>query len=320
MADKSRILLSDAAGIAAAADVLRAGGLVAVPTETVYGLAARADDGAAVAGIYAAKGRPSFNPLIVHVADIAQAETLALLSPLAHRLAAEFWPGPLTLVLPRRPDAPVALLVTAGLDTIALRCPAHAIMQALVRSVGPLAAPSANASGRISPTRASHVLASLDVPVIDAGPSAAGVESTIVAVTEGGWRLLRPGAVAVEAIAAVAGHPLTPLAVGESPSLAVGEGIVAPGMLASHYAPQQPVRLEAVTAQPGEFHIGFGPVAGDASLSANGDLTEAAAQLFDLLHVAQASGRAAIAVAPVPRHGLGLAINDRLARAAAPRG
>jgi L-threonylcarbamoyladenylate synthase len=320
MASKSRILKPDPAGIAAAVAVLRAGGLVAVPTETVYGLAARADDGGAVAGIYAAKGRPSFNPLIVHVADVAQAETLALFSPLAHALAAKFWPGPLTLVLPRRADAPVASLVTAGLDTIALRCPAHPVMQALVREVGPLAAPSANASGRISPTRAAHVLESLDVPVIDAGPCAAGVESTIVAVADGGWRLLRPGAVAVEAIVAVVGEPLTPLAVGESSLSREGRGVEAPGMMESHYAPQQPVRLEAETARPGEFHIGFGPVAGDATLSASGDLTEAAVHLFDLLHVAQASGRAGIAVAPVPRHGLGLAINDRLARAAAPRG
>jgi L-threonylcarbamoyladenylate synthase len=322
MPPESRLLTPDPAGIAAAADVLRAGGLVAVPTETVYGLAARADDGAAVAGIYAAKGRPSFNPLIVHVADVAQAETLAILSPLAHALADAFWPGPLTLVLPRRADAPVASLVTAGLETIALRCPAHPVMQALVRAVGPLAAPSANASGRISPTRAEHVLASLaDVPVIDAGRCAAGVESTIVAVEGTGWRLLRAGAVAVEAIVAVVGEPLTPLAAsGESPSPAGGEGIVAPGMMASHYAPQQPVRLVAETASPDEFHIGFGHVKGDATLSASGDLTEAAARLFDLLHVAQASGRAGIAVAPVPNHGLGLAINDRLARAAAPRG
>jgi L-threonylcarbamoyladenylate synthase len=304
-------LTPDPAGIAAAADVLRAGGLVAVPTETVYGLAARADDGAAVAGIYAAKGRPSFNPLIVHVADVGQAETLAIFSPLAHALARAFWPGPLTLVLPRRADAAVASLVTAGLETIALRWPAHPVMQALVRAVGPLAAPSANASGRISPTRASHVLESLDVPVIDAGPCAAGVESTIVAVEAGGWRLLRPGALAVEAIAAVAGEPLASEA---TPS------VQAPGMLESHYAPDQPVRLEAATAWPDEFHIGFGPVKGDATLSADGDLTEAAARLFDLLHIAQASGCAGIAVAPVPNQGLGLAINDRLARAAAPRG
>ncbi len=312
MPPESRLLTPDPAGIAAAAAILRAGGLVAVPTETVYGLAARADDGAAVAGIYAAKGRPSFNPLIVHVADAAQAEALALFPPLAHVLAARFWPGPLTLVLPRRADAAVASLVTAGLETIALRCPAHAVMQALVRDVGPLAAPSANASGRISPTRAAHVLYSLaDVMVIDAGPCAAGVESTIVAVDAEGWRLLRPGAVAMEALVAEVGAPL---------ASAVTATVQAPGMLASHYAPAQPVRLEAVTAARHEFHIGFGPVAGDASLSERGDLAEAAARLFDLLHLAQASGRAAIAVAPVPNHGLGLAINDRLGRAAAPRG
>ena len=312
MPPESRLLTPDPAGIAAAAALLRAGALVAVPTETVYGLAARADDGAAVAGIYAAKGRPSFNPLIVHVADVGQAQTLAHFSPLALQLAEAFWPGPLTLVLPRRADASVASLVTAGLDTIALRCPAHAVMQQLVRAVGPLAAPSANASGRISPTRAAHVLASLaDVPVIDAGPCAAGVESTIIAVEQAGWRLLRPGAVAVEAIGAQAGAPLAP---------AAGGTVQAPGMLASHYAPAQPVRLEAVTPAPGEFHIGFGPVAGDATLSASGDLVEAAARLFDLLHAAEASGRPGIAVAPVPRHGLGLAINDRLQRAAAPRG
>lgn len=307
----SRLLPPDAAGIAAAADILRAGGLVAVPTETVYGLAALGRDGAAVAGIYAAKGRPSFNPLIVHVADVAQAETLALFSPLARALAARFWPGPLTLVLPRRADAAVAALVTAGLDTLALRCPAAPVMQALIAAVGPLAAPSANASGRISPTRAAHVLASLAVPVIDGGPCAAGVESTIVAVEGDGWRLLRAGAVAVEAIVAVAGPPIA--------APAPGAAIAAPGMMASHYAPEQPVRRDALTAGADEFHIGFGPIAGDVTLSASGDLVEAAARLFDLLHVAQASGKPGIAVAPVPAHGLGLAINDRLARAAAPR-
>ncbi|WP_439547040.1 L-threonylcarbamoyladenylate synthase [Sandarakinorhabdus sp.] len=328
MVAESRIIAADTAGIAAAAEILRAGGLVAVPTETVYGLAARADQPLAVAGIYAAKGRPSFNPLIVHVADVAQAQTLAVFSPLALRLAAQFWPGALTLVLPRRADAAVAALVTAGLDTVALRCPAHGVMQALIAAVGPLAAPSANASGRISPTRAAHVAGSLaGVLILDDGPCAAGVESTIVAVADDGWRLLRAGAVAVEALVAVAGPPLTPLDCGESPSppgsspgqATGGEGIEAPGMMASHYAPRQLVRLEAVTAKASEFHIGFGPVAGDANLSETGDLTEAAARLFDLLHLAQASGRAAIAVAPVPAHGLGLAINDRLRRAAAPR-
>lgn len=341
MAHESHIIAADAAGIAAAVDVLRAGGLVAVPTETVYGLAARADDGRAVAGIYAAKGRPSFNPLIVHVADLAQAETLALFSPLARSLAAQFWPGALTLVLPLRDGAAVAGLVTAGLDTLALRCPAHPVMQALIAAIGPLAAPSANASGRISPTRATHVAGSLPgVMVLDAGPCAAGVESTIVAVEAEGWRLLRAGAVAVEDLVAAAGAPvpprfartdLSPEGRGDSSPLpsgersrdakgGPGEGIVAPGMMKSHYAPRQPVRLNARTANPNEFHIGFGPVAGDANLSPTGDLTEAAARLFDLLHIAEASGRAAIAVAPVPRHGLGRAINDRLARAAAPRG
>lgn len=326
---ESRIIAADPAGIAAAAEILRAGGLVAVPTETVYGLAARADQPLAVAGIYAAKGRPSFNPLIVHVADVAQAQTLAVFSPLALRLAAQFWPGGLTLVLPRRADAALAALVTAGLDTVALRCPAHGVIQALIAAVGPLAAPSANASGRISPTRAAHVAGSLaGVLILDDGPCAAGVESTIVAVADDGWRLLRAGAVAVETLAAVAGPPLIPLDCGESPSppgsspgqATGGEGIEAPGMMASHYAPRQLVRLEAVTAKANEFHLGFGPVSGDANLSETGDLTEAAARLFDLLHLAQASGRAAIAVAPVPAHGLGLAINDRLRRAAAPRG
>jgi len=333
MAHESHIIAANTAGIAAAVDVLRDGGLVAVPTETVYGLAARADQPLAVAGIYAAKGRPSFNPLIVHVADRAQAETLAQFSPLARSMTARFWPGALTLVLPLRAGAAVAGLVTAGLETVALRCPAHPVMQALIAAVGPLAAPSANASGRISPTRASHVAGSLPgVMVLDAGPCAAGVESTIVAVEAGGWRLLRAGAVAVEDLVSAVGQPLHPpdqvrgrlLAFSESPSPAQkafgGEGIEAPGMMESHYAPKQPVRLEALTANAHEFHIGFGPVAGDANLSETGDLIEAAAQLFDLLHCAEASGRAAIAVAPVPRHGLGLAINDRLARAAAPRG
>ncbi len=306
MNDKSRIREATPAAIAAAADILRAGGIVAVPTETVYGLAARADSGEAVARIYAAKGRPSFNPLIVHVADAEAAATLADLSPLATALMATFWPGPLTLVLPLRAGAPVASLVTAGLPTIALRCPAHPVMQALIAAVGPLAAPSANASGRISPTRAAHVAASLGDElglILDGGPSAAGLESTIIAVEGDGWRLLRPGAVAVEAL------PPSPLR----------GGIVAPGMLASHYAPRQPVRLDAEAARADEFHIGFGAIAGDASLSPAGDLTEAAAALFELLHQAEASGRSGIAVAPIPDHGLGLAINDRLRRAAAPR-
>ena len=313
MTDKSRITVADAAGIAEAVALLRGGGIVAVPTETVYGLAARADDAAAVARIYAAKGRPSFNPLIVHVSGPEQAAELAEVGPLAARLMAAFWPGPLTLVLPLRRGAAVAGLVTAGLETIALRCPAHPVMQALIAGAGPLAAPSANASGRISSTTAAHVAASLGrnaALILDGGPSRAGVESTIVTVSEADVVLLRPGAVAVETIEAVLGAP-----VGRES----GGKLVAPGMMASHYAPAQPLRMGAAVAEPGEFHIGFGPVAGDVTLSARGDLAEAAAKLFDLLHVAQASGRAGIAVAPVPMTGLGLAINDRLRRAAAPK-
>lgn len=299
--------------IADAVATLVAGGIVAVPTETVYGLAARAADGAAVAKVYAAKGRPSFNPLIVHVSGRAQAGELVSFYAVAERLAAAFWPGALTLVLPLRPGAPVASLVTAGLATLAVRCPAHPVMQVLIAGAGPLAAPSANASGRISSTRAAHVAASLGdaVPVLDAGPCQAGLESTIVALGDGGPALLRPGAVAAEAIEAVLGAPLrhsTP------------DGIVAPGMLASHYAPRQPLRLGATEARPGEYLIGFGDVSGNVSLSPTGDLNEAAARLFDLFHQAEASGRSGIAVAPVPEMGLGVAINDRLKRAAAPRG
>lgn len=311
MEDKSRIVAADAAAITAAVALLNAGGIVAVPTETVYGLAARAVDSSAVARIYAAKRRPAFNPLIVHVASAADADRLVVVSPLAARLMAAFWPGGLTLVLPLRPGAPVAPLVTAGLETLAVRCPAHTVMQALIAGAGPLAAPSANASGGISSTSAAHVAASLDGRVglvLDGGQCTVGVESTIVSVSDGGWALLRPGAVAAEAIAAIGGVPRT-----------AATGIVAPGMLASHYAPVQPVRLEATTARSDEFHIGFGAVAGDANLSETGDVVTAAARLFGLLHAAEASGRAGIAVAPVPMTGLGLAINDRLQRAAAPR-
>ena len=308
MTDKSRIIVADAAGIAEAAALLNAGGIVAVPTETVYGLAARAGDDAAVARIYAAKGRPGFNPLIVHVAGLVQAETLVVVDAVARALIAAFWPGPLTLVLPLRAGAAVADRVTAGLPTLAVRCPAHPVMAALIAACGPLAAPSANASGRLSSTTAAHVAATLAVPILDAGPTAAGVESTIVGVDDGVVRVLRPGAVTVEAIAALIGA----VAAG-------GGGIVAPGMMASHYAPVQPLRLDAIRADADEFHIGFGAVAGDVTLSATGDLTEAAARLFAMLHEAQASGRPRIAVAPVPITGLGAAINDRLRRAAAPR-
>ena len=292
-----------AAAVVEAAAIILAGGCVAVPTETVYGLAADATNGAAVARIYAAKGRPSFNPLIVHVIDLAAAERLAVFGDVARDLAGRYWPGPLTLVLPVRGDSGVASLVTAGLHTIALRCPAHPAMQALLRATGkPLAAPSANASGSISPTRASHVLASLGgrIPlIIDGGPCAVGIESTIVAVGDDGLRLLRPGPVDLGLV------------------LASGEGIEAPGQMASHYAPAKPLRLNAEKAKQEEWLIGFGAVKGNATLSASGNLSEAAARLFDALHEADASARPYIAIAPIPQMGLGFAINDRLSRAAA---
>jgi L-threonylcarbamoyladenylate synthase len=289
--------------IAEAAALIAAGGVVAVPTETVYGLAGDATNGAAVAAIYAAKGRPSFNPLIVHVPDLGAAEAISVFNETAHKLAKAHWPGPLTLVLPLREGNGIASLVTAGLQTIAIRVPAHPAMQALLKASGrPLAAPSANASGSISPTRGGHVLNSLGgrIPMIlDGGACAVGLESTIVAIGENGaLRLLRPG----------------PIDLGLS--LAQGGAIEAPGQMASHYAPAKPLRLNAVVAEDGEWLIGFGAVAGDATLSACGDLNEAAANLFDLLHQADASTASGIAVAPIPNEGLGLAINDRLSRAA----
>ncbi|MCW3797564.1 L-threonylcarbamoyladenylate synthase [Sphingomonas sp. BN140010] len=294
----------DEATLAEAAALILAGQPVAVPTETVYGLAADATNGEAVARIYAAKGRPSFNPLIVHVPDFAAAEALGAFDERARELAQRHWPGPLTLVVPLRAGAPVAPLVTAGLPTVALRVPAHPVMQALLRTTGrPLAAPSANASGRISPTRAEHVLASLGgrVPLIlDGGATERGLESTIVAVGRGGLRLLRPGPVQVPDAEQVTGGP-----------------VHAPGMLASHYAPTKPVRLNATERQAGEWLIGFGPIAGDDTLSAAGSLEEAAANLFAALHHADAQPVDAIAVASVPDHELGRAINDRLRRAAA---
>jgi L-threonylcarbamoyladenylate synthase len=308
MADPNpRILPYGTAAIAEAAARIARGECVAVPTETVYGLAADAGNAAAVAGIYAAKGRPSFNPLIVHVADADAAEALAVFDADARALAAAFWPGPLTLVLPLRPGAPIASLVTAGLPTVAIRVPRHRAMQALLAATGrPLAAPSANASNAISPTRAAHVAASLGtrVPlIVDDGATQAGLESTIVA----GRTILRPGPiVAADLPFAVARHSID----------STDAAITAPGQLATHYAPNTPLRLEATEARRDEWLIGFGAVAGDDTLSASGDLREAAARLFDALHRADASGRAGIAIAPVPRDGLGEAINDRLTRAA----
>ena len=303
--------------IARAANLLREGGIVALPTETVYGLAARADDPVAVAKIYQAKGRPSFNPLIVHVADMAAAERLAQWDDPARELATRFWPGALTLVLPIREGARVAPAVTGGLDSVALRCPAHPIMRAVLRESGlALAAPSANRSEAISPTTAAHVLATLDGridAVLDGGPSSDGVESTIVALTQSRgkgvvrWSILRPGPISIEALADE---------LGSQPSDA-GTEIRAPGQLARHYAPGKPVRLGAAEAEADEFLIGFGAITGDWCLSPTADLAEAATRLYAGLHTAADSDRPRIAVAPVPDRGLGAAINDRLRRAAA---
>jgi L-threonylcarbamoyladenylate synthase len=304
------VLPADDAAITAAMELLRSGQIVAIPTETVYGLAADASNADAVAKIYAAKGRPDFNPLIVHVADQSAAESLAEFSPMAQQLAQAFWPGPLTLVLPLRTDADIAGAVTAGLPTIALRCPAHPVMQALLKKTGlNIAAPSANKSGGISPTRAEHVLAGLGgaVPMIlDGGPCSAGLESTIVAVRDKGWQILRPGPVTAADIERV---------LRTSPSAASGDNIEAPGQLASHYAPSKVVRLNAIQPEPGEWHIGFGAIEGNNNLSVSGDLAQAAANLFDALHRADASAALTIAVAPIPHEGIGVAINDRLQRA-----
>ena len=298
--------------IADAAARVLAGEPVAVPTETVYGLAADARNGAAVARVYQAKGRPAFNPLIVHASSASAAAEIGQFDATARRLAEAFWPGPLTLVVPAREGSGIAPLVTAGLPTVALRVPAHRAVRALLDVSGvPLAAPSANASGRISPTTAAHVAASLGggvALVIDDGPTTVGIESTIVAPGERGLRRLRAGPIGAEELAAVAGVPLL---------TGGGEAIESPGQLASHYAPTKPLRLHATDARAGEWLIGFGPVAGDESLSVAGDLVEAAATLFAALHRAEASGAELIAVAPVPDEGLGVAINDRLRRAAA---
>jgi L-threonylcarbamoyladenylate synthase len=287
----------------AAARIL-SGQCVAVATETVYGLAADATNATAVAGIYAAKGRPDFNPLIVHVLDVDAAGQLAVFPDRARELAARYWPGPLTLVLPFRASSGVARLVTAGLDTIAVRVPAHPAMRALLSATArPLAAPSANASGGISATRADHVARSLNgrIPLIlDSGPCAIGLESTIIAVGENGQlRLLRPGAI--------------DLALSSLPT----KDIEAPGQMTSHYAPAKRLRLDAMYAEDGEWMIGYGAIKGNVNLSESGDLVEAAARLFDYLHMAEASHAPKIAIAPIPAVGLGLAINDRLNRAAA---
>jgi L-threonylcarbamoyladenylate synthase len=290
------------------------GALAAFPTETVYGLGADATNPHAIAALYAAKGRPRFNPLIAHVRDFADAQTHAHLSATAEALAARFWPGPLTLVAPRRAHSAVCELACAGLATIALRAPAHPVAQALLQAFGaPIAAPSANRSGKLSPTRADHVEADLGdaaALVLDGGACPIGIESTIVAAGEdGALTLLRAGAISRAEIEAVSGPLHAP----------THEGVAAPGMLASHYAPRAALRLNAVAAEPGEAMLGFGAIAGDASLSPRGDVQEAAANLYAALRALDAAGAAAIAVAPIPEAGLGEAINDRLRRAAAPR-
>lgn len=302
----------DGAALAEAAMLIRAGEPVAVPTETVYGLAADATNAAAVARIYAAKGRPSFNPLIVHVSDLAMAKRLVAFSAQAGTLAAAFWPGALTMVLPRLPDCPVADLAGAGLPTLAIRLPSHPAMRALIEAAGvPLAAPSANHSGGISPTRATHVLASLGgrIPfILDAGATSAGLESTIVRPEDDRVVLLRPGPVTAAMIERATGLPVVQ---------ASGEGISAPGQLESHYAPSKPLRLNCLAPMADQYHIGFGDGPGHYNLSARGDLIEAAANLFAALHEADASILPRISVAPIPNEGIGVAINDRLRRAAA---
>ncbi len=320
---QTRLMASDREGITEAAACLRAGGLVALPTETVYGLGADATDGRAVAGIYAAKGRPSFNPLIAHVATLDAARAQGLFDAQALALAKAFWPGPLTLVVPVSNGTTVCDLARAGLDSVALRVPDHPVALALLEAVDrPIAAPSANLSGHISPTTASHVLADLDGRVdliLDAGPTGIGVESTIIACLGGTAHLLRPGGLERGRIEAVIGRSLA-IDTHESASPR------APGQLASHYAPRARLFMNATSPVSGQAWLGFGPLSKEAglarqaeTLSATGDLLEAAANLFAALRRLDASGAAEINVAPVPMEGLGDAINDRLRRASAER-
>lgn len=303
--------------IEAAAQALRDGRLVAFPTETVYGLGADATNGEAVARVYAAKGRPSFNPLIAHVPDAEAAFALGDFSPEARALAKAFWPGPLSLVVPRAADCPVSLLASSGLDSIAIRVPAHPVALELLKAAGrPVVAPSANPSGKISPTTAEHVRRHLKdkvALVLDGGRCKVGVESTVVSFLEDGPKLLRHGGIPRGEIEAVLGHPIAVESHSALPH--------APGQLLSHYAPHAELRLNAERPRDGEAYLGFGPLHahGPWTLSATGDLVEAAAGLFGLLHEIDATGVARIAVAPIPHHGLGEAINDRLLRAAAPR-
>ena len=305
---------ADAAAVEDAANILKRGGLVAFPTETVYGLGADAGNDHAVAAIFAVKERPRFNPLIVHVPDLAAAKAFVTFHPEAEALAQHFWPGALTLVLPRKADAKLSLLVSAGLDTVAIRVPDAAVAQRLLAATGvPIAAPSANASGEVSPTTADHVRDSLGGKVeliLDGGPTRLGLESTVIGFEGATPVMLRPGAISRPRIEAVVG----------ALARAAEATIASPGQLASHYAPHAPMRLNASDARSGELLLGFGDVAGAAlNLSAAGDLEEAAANLFAMLRALDARNPATIAVSPVPESGLGEAINDRLRRAAAPR-
>ncbi|KIC28604.1 L-threonylcarbamoyladenylate synthase [Leisingera sp. ANG-M6] len=310
----TEILAATASGIARAARLLQAGQLVSFPTETVYGLGADARQGTAVAAIYEAKGRPSFNPLIAHVHSAEAARRYVAWNDVAEQLAAAFWPGPLTLVLPLREGHGISPLVTAGLETLGVRVPAHPAAQALLRELdGPVAAPSANPSGKISPTTAAHVMAGLDgriAAILDDGACDVGLESTIIGLAGPEPLLLRPGGLAAEEIEAVLGRKLA--------ERDVHDPLTAPGQLLSHYAPGAPVRLNADAPGEGELFLGFGPGTCDLNLSESGDLAEAAANLFGHLHRLDTLGKP-IAVAPVPMRGLGEAINDRLRRAAAPR-
>ncbi|MDE9451423.1 threonylcarbamoyl-AMP synthase [Aliiroseovarius sp. Z3] len=310
----TEFLTADTAGIARAATLLRAGALVSFPTETVYGLGADATNDHAVARIFEAKGRPHFNPLIVHVPSLEAVLDIAEMDGAAQDLAQAFWPGPLTLVLPIRSGGPLSALVSAGLPTVAVRVPAHPLATKLLTAAGvPVAAPSANPSGRISPSTAQHVLDGLSgriEAVLDGGPCEVGLESTIVGFDPAPV-LLRPGGLPVEAIEAALGGPIA--------TRQTSAGITAPGQLSSHYAPDAALRLNAEAAQGDERLLGFGHVEADLNLSPSGDLVEAAANLFRFLHQLDAQGDAPIAVSPIPDHGMGRAINDRLRRAAAPR-
>jgi L-threonylcarbamoyladenylate synthase len=342
----SNVVAASTESIAAAADLLAEGGLVAFPTETVYGLGGDATRERTVARIFAAKGRPRFNPLIVHLAPGWPAEEIAIMDERAKHLAAKFWPGALTFVLTRAPGCPVSLLASAGLDTVALRMPAHPIAQALLKKVHlPIAAPSANPSGRLSPTEAAHVVELLGDNVdliLDGGQCPGGLESTVIDLSVPKARILRPGLVTAEAIEAELGETVLRYAgdgdtgsgagasseklsvTNSSSDILSDDEIKSPGMLASHYAPKKPLRLNADVAQPGEAFLAFGPnpprsILASLNLSPRGDLAEAAANLFAYLHRLDASQAHTIAVMPIPEEGLGAAINDRLKRAAAPR-